>query len=143
MNALALLSLILAAAPGVSSISGQVLDTNQKPIAGAQVFLEQGLSGPLSRTLSDADGAYKFEDVLPGFIGVFAISDSYAYDGFSINVAPDDTQNEKNITVSRAAVLSGKAVARNGGKPVSGARITRVGLPESRVGIPLSKLRAF
>jgi hypothetical protein len=48
-----------------SRLSGRVLDGNDRPVAGADVWLNQGGGGISEGTTSDAEGGYSF-DVRPG-----------------------------------------------------------------------------
>jgi len=142
MNAMSMLLAIgLALTSGAPS--GHVVDTQNKPIAGARVFAEPGIAGALVETTSDAQGAWRF-DALPDEspLGVFAIAEGFAFGGITLSSTSEASQDVK-IRLSASASLSGRVV--NGKKdPVKGARFTRVGLlgPE-KVGIPLAKLKAF
>ena len=139
------MSLILATS-GVqaqgASLSGRVLDARGKPIGGAQVFLEQGIAGQLHVTESRADGAYGFDDLLPGLTGVFAFKEGHAFGGASVRVAIADVRSAVDIRLREAGMLSGTVEGADG-RPVEGARITRAGLRDARIGIPLAKLTQY
>lgn len=142
MNAVALLFSIAAAAAGAPGISGHVLDANGAPVAGARVFLEQGLGAPLVETRSAQDGAYHFEGVRLGINGVFATARGYAFSGRSIDVAVAQTAFDVDIRLGQPGVVRGRVVSAVG-KPIPNARITRAALLGSaKVGIPLAKLSA-
>jgi len=140
------ITLVLAAAwalPGMATLSGQVVDLDGGPVVGARVFMEAGLDAALVATTSAADGAWRFEDVPPGNIGVFAIAESLAFGGTTVALAGESTASDIVIRLGRPAEISGKVTDAKG-HPVEGARVTRVALlGTDKVGIPLSKLKAF
>lgn len=142
MSALALLLCAVTGADDLATIGGRVLDRSGRPIAGARVFLEQGLAGPLQVTQSDAVGTYQFTNVLPGMTGVFAQAKGFAIDGRGIRVAVADVQNAADITLRSPGLLSG-TILNPRGKPLAGARITRVGLDARKVSIPFAKLARY
>ena len=143
MNVAALLLTAALAAADLSTVAGRVADERGRPVAGAQVFLEQGLGGALQVTQSAPDGSYRFENVLPGLPGVFARAQGSGFGGRSVRVTIADTLEDANLTLRTAGTLSG-TVLGPGGSPIGGARITRaVFLGESRVGIPFAKLSRF
>jgi len=130
-----------AAGAGLARIEGTVRDAGGQPIAGAKVFAESGLEGPLSMTQTDASGAFVFEELLPGTTGVFAYAPGRAVDGRSITLALDAAARI-DIVLPAPGTLSG-TVSNNAGKSVAGARITRAAiLGDSKVGIPFAKLAA-
>ena len=65
MNVAALLITATLAAADLSTVAGRVVDERGRPVAGARVFLEQGLGGAVQVMQASADGAYRFEDVSP------------------------------------------------------------------------------
>lgn len=134
---------LIQACAGMSAISGTVLDADQHPIAGAQVFVEPGLAGQLRRTTSDAVGAFAFEDVMPGAVGVFAIAPGKGFGGLHVNVAVADEVPPMSLVLYPASSISGK-ISDPKGNPIAGARITRAALQgRGKVGIPFAKLAAF
>lgn len=131
-----------ARAAGLARIEGAVRDPHGQPIAGAKVFAESGLEGPLNATQTDASGAFAFEDLLPGTTGVFAYAPGHALDGRSVTLALDASARI-DIALPNPGTLSG-TVSSADGKPVAGARITRAAiLGDSKVGIPFAKLSAY
>jgi hypothetical protein len=128
-----------ASAQGLAKIEGTVRDSHGQPLAGARVFLEAGLEGPLAVTQTSASGAFNFSGVLPGFVGVFAYAPGHAVDGHSVSLALDATER-LDIVLPDPGTLAG-TVQDEKGQPIAGARITRVALQgSSKVGIPLAKL---
>ena len=143
MNVAALLLTATLAAADLSTVAGRVVDERGRPVAGARVFLEQGLGGSVQTTQALPDGSYRFDDVLPGLTGVFARAQGYAFGGRSLRVAIADTLHDTDLTLREAGPLSGTVLAP-GGAPVSGARITRAAfLGETKVSLPFAKLAAF
>ena len=72
MNVVALLITASLAAADLSTVAGRVVDERGRPVAGARVFLEQGLGGAVQVTEASPDGSYGFEDVSPGLCGGLA-----------------------------------------------------------------------
>ena len=143
MNTLIGVLMVALAADGGIAISGIVHDSRDRPIAGAQVFVEQGLTGPLVSTTTDPDGVFHVEQVAAGVTGIFAIAEGKAFSGKSLNLAPGDRLNDVTIRLRNPATLSG-TIRNQRGAAVADARITRVVLlGNMNVGIPFSKLRAF
>lgn len=142
MNPGALLISAIIAAADLSTVAGHVLDERGQAIAGARVFLEQGMGGGIQTTQSRADGAYRFENVLPGLSGVFADAPGYAIDGRSVRIAIAQTTQDTDLILRRAGTISG-TIRDPGGAPLRGARITRVLLRNRKVGIPFAKLAPF
>lgn len=130
----------LGAAP---SLSGTVLDAAGQPIAGARVFAESGLAGPLVETQSAANGTFHFEDLPSGETGVFAIAPGHAWGGFSLSLAPGESIVNRRITLHPPAQLRGRIVNPKG-DAIAEARITRIALlGADKVGIPYSKLKSL
>jgi Carboxypeptidase regulatory-like domain len=142
VNLLACIAIAVLSATGDSSISGRVLDAQQRPLPSAQVFLEQGITGTIAHTQTNAEGEYLFEGLKPGLTGVFAVADGTAFDGFSVPLAPEDRHVAPTIVLGRAGSIIG-TVAAGKGKAVANANITRMLLVKSRVSIPFSKLSAY
>ena len=126
-----------------ASLAGQVVDAQGRPLAGARVFMEPGLAGALVEVASGNDGAWRFENVAPGGVGVFAIAGGHAFGGTHVYVAFGDSVQGVTICLTAPASVSGK-VTDHKKHPVKDARITRVALlGATKVGIPLAKLKAF
>jgi hypothetical protein len=129
-------------AEGFASVSGRVTGPDG-PIAGARVFLETGLEGPLTVTETDARGAYSFDGVVPGRTGIFAYAPGLALDGRGITLALDEAVESLDIRLVAPGTISGTVTSDSGGA-VANARISRaVILGASRVGIPFSKLESY
>ncbi len=130
-----------ASGAGLAKVEGTVRDTGGNPIAGAKVFAESGLDGPLTVTQTDAAGVFTLTELLPGTTGVFAYAPGRAIDGRSATLALDAAVHI-DIVLSEPGTLAG-TVYNNDNKLVANARITRaVILGESKVGIPFAKLAA-
>jgi len=138
------ITLILTAAlTGIPTLSGRIVDLEGEPVAGARVFMEAGLETALIATTSSADGTWRFEDVLPGAIGVFAIAEGHAFGGTTVTLAEGTAPSDIEIRLGRPTPVSGKVTDAKD-HPVDGARVSRVALlGMAKVGIPLAKLKAF
>jgi hypothetical protein len=131
---------VLAASP---SISGHVTDAAGAPVANARVFLECGLGSALVETQSDATGAFHFDNPALGVTGIVAIADGFAFGGATVTVNVADEISNVGITLRSPKEVSGKVVDPRG-KPVAGARITRVLiLGDTKVSIPFAKLKTL
>lgn len=143
MTTAACLVLLSTAWLGAPSLSGSVVDMQDRPVAGARVFLEPGLLGALREGAVGADGRFSFDDVLPGAVGVFAVAPGFGFAGRHFNLATSDMPPDFQLTLRPEAQVSGR-ILNEKNDPVAGARITRVALLDTdKVSIPLSKLRAF
>jgi hypothetical protein len=101
------------------------------------------LLAPLVETRSDANGAYRFDDVpVSPSCGVIAIADGQSFGGKSTRVSLSQQISGFDIRLARPDSISGKIVSIEG-DAVPGARISRVAIPASSIGIPLAKLAAF
>ncbi len=141
MTAISCLIALCSALAGTSTLSGQVLDDRGQALAGARVFAEQGLGGMLLETQSTSDGRFRFDDVAPGGVGVFATANGFAFGGRHVNVAMAQNVDDLVIRLRRPGNIRGQ-VTDHKGHPVEDAHIVRVALlGEHKVGIPLTKLR--
>lgn len=141
-----LLAFVIAAGLAIPgewcSISGTVMDERGSPVPGAAVFLEQGIEGPVQTTRADQSGDYRFDEVAPGVVGVFARQDGYAWGGSSVSLGLGQSADNVDLRLRAPGKLSGRAMAGKSG--VQGVRVTRVALlTESPVSVPFSKLRGF
>lgn len=135
--------ILLATQPAIgSTVSGRVVDANGQPVANAQIFLEPGVTRPVLTVDADAQGEFMFDDVPPQFVGVFAHSPGRGFGGKSIQVGLNDVQEAHTIVLGGESRVTLTILAVDG-KPLSDARVVGVGLQQSRVGIPLQKLRRF
>ena len=142
MRIVAFALMLCSSAMGMSTLSGKVVDGSGEAISGAQVFAEFGMSGPVHMQRVTSTGVFRFEDVAPGAVGVFAVADGYSFGGRSFNVSVADDIAPITVVLTWAGEVSG--FVRNArGKPITGALITRVVLLGQKVGIPLSKLSSF
>lgn len=142
---------ITAHAQSLARISGTVIDhATGNPVAGAQVFIEQGLTLPIEMITADARGRYDFPDVLLGMISVFAYADGYAFGGFSIQANSGGIYENQIIPLKPPSTISG-SVSEMRGKAVSDALVTRILLvdgdarnPDSRkASIPFTKIQRY
>lgn len=125
-----------------SSIAGRVVNIGAEPVPGAQVFLEPGLTRPVRMETSDSEGRFHFDDIPPGLVGLFAYAPGRSFGGKSIEIGANDAQDDHAIVLGDEGRVSLKVVDA-AGDPLSDARVIGIGLQESRVGIPLQKLRRF
>lgn len=130
-------------AGNLCAVSGAVVDGSGQPVSGAAVYLEQGLEGGVVTARSAADGSYRFDEVYPGVVGVFAHGPGRAWGGASVSLGSGQALSGVTLRLRALGSLSGH-VSAGKAKAVEGVRITRVALlTESPVSIPYSKLRAF
>ncbi|MCP4643967.1 MAG: hypothetical protein GY851_26225 [bacterium] len=143
MNALSLVLMIGAAITGDSSISGMVSNAQGVAVPGARVFLEQGVGGDVIEAVPDADGAFSFTGLEPGWVGVFAKADALAFGGLSLNVRVAERIDDVAITLEKSDSVAGR-VTDSQGHPVPDAVIVpALFVGEAKVGIPLKKLAAL
>ncbi|MBI4557671.1 MAG: hypothetical protein HY706_08815 [Candidatus Hydrogenedentes bacterium] len=136
--------LLLFALPALSAtLSGRVVDSTGSPVVDARVFIEAGLAAELQESKAGAEASFRFSEVAPGMVGVFAISDGKSFGGLSVTVAPDQDAANLEIKLGAPDVIRGK-VSDFRGRAVAEAHVTRVALlGEAKVAIPFSKLAAF
>ena len=135
-----ILVLSLAATAHGASIEGRVVDASGSPIAGARVFGEMGLGGPLDATHSPRDGGFSFHNVRPSDPAtVFAIRDGYSFGGKSERVAIAAEIRGMEIRLGRPGSVSGK-VSNHLGEPVAAVNVTRVAVPSEKYSIPFGRL---
>ncbi len=124
-------SFVLLAPPAFSAgtrVTGQVVDAEtQKPIAGADVELQNSGGGPgYYRTTSDSRGEFAFDDVQTNRWYLFTVgADDYtdwALDGWRFPV----TQREVRVVapLDRAGRLAIRVTGADGRTPVGSARVT-------------------
>ncbi|MBI5092435.1 MAG: carboxypeptidase regulatory-like domain-containing protein [Candidatus Hydrogenedentes bacterium] len=132
-----LISLSVALA-GASGVNGLVVGPGGQPVAQATVYLECGENLTSQRT--GADGVFRFDGVVPGVSGVFAVAEGLAYGGATLNIGIGETVSGLSLRLGDRDAVSGKIVDPKG-KPIAGARIAGVALlGDTKVGIPLAKL---
>lgn len=126
-----------------ASLSGQVVAPGNQGIANARVWVEAGLGAQLVETRTDTNGAFSFDALPAGLLGVFAYADGYAFNGTSVNAGPADKIDGVRIAMLAPGSVGGRVVDSRG-KPIAGARITRVLLQgDSTVGLPSAKLAQY
>ena len=134
---------LCAASAFAASISGQVTTQGGQGVANARVWVEAGLGSSLIEQQAGADGSFKFDSLPAGLLGVFAYADGYAFGGDSISVGPEDDITTARVALGTSGDVSGRIVDSRG-KPIAGARVTRVLLQGSaKVSIPFAKLESL
>lgn len=89
---------LLGQAP-TGTLSGTIVDTDKKPVAGAYVFATDQTS--LKNTLTDANGAYKFEGLSVGTkYHVVAAKDGFVFDPDAVTI----TLAEKSVQDVTASI---------------------------------------
>jgi len=140
-----ILSALVAVHAGlaITSVSGHVTGPDGAAIGQAQVFLEPGLGGAIVDAVADGSGYFEFHDIAPGPAGVFAIAPGFGFEGQHLTIAVADAIAPIRIVLHPATRISG-VVRNHKGEPVSGARITRIGVKRNhKVGVPLAKLKLY
>lgn len=123
------------------TISGTVVDANNVPISQADVFMENGITGPITATKTNPDGKYTFHDIIPGFVSVFAIKRGHAFNGFTDYTSKLEIKINSPIVLSTSTPLK-VTINNHQKKGIANARVTRV-LIDKQVGVPLGKLQEF
>jgi protocatechuate 3,4-dioxygenase beta subunit len=111
--------------PANLKLAGQVLDDNDKPVAGANINLN-GDSQPNAHTRTDREGRFSFAHVCEGPLQVSASSQraygNVSAEGGDTNVVVRLGQTYNNTPDSMAHKLKG-TVTDADGKPVTGAQV--------------------
>ena len=134
--------LLVAASPSAVVVEGVIADDDGNAVAGARVFVEQGLGGSIRETRSDERGRYRLDGLLTGRTGFFAIAPGRAFGGRTRDLRIDEHVSGFDLTLHPPGSVSG-TIRDADGRPVSGAAITRVGLRISKsdiTSIPFFKL---
>lgn len=107
------------------AISGRVLDTERRPITGAEVRLAGVFPGGYGRgARSDASGVFTIPHVPPGSYTTEALRDGYQLTkGPEVNVSANATVAAGDFLLAVAPTISGLVVDSEG-QPVADARIT-------------------
>ena len=143
MTLIATIFIVSSSLGGLGTVSGEVLDAGGGPLAGAHVFAEQGLTGSLQQATTNEAGAFRLEGLSRGRAWIFAQKEGAAFGGERVDLPTDETVARVTIRLGSPETLTGTVVDLRG-KPVAGARVTRVALLGDRpVGIPLGKLAVF
>ena len=128
---------------GASTVSGVVVDLSDAPVADAQVFLEPGRSAPLRQIETGTNGAFAFDEVDPGLLGVFAYASGYAFGGMTLNVRVAEDVAGLRVALREPESVRGK-IAGVDGEPIPKAKVTPLlAVGGTKVGIPFEKLTAF
>ncbi|GMW03494.1 MAG: hypothetical protein AMXMBFR84_46280 [Candidatus Hydrogenedentota bacterium] len=135
--------LLLTVVHGASGVSGHIADSANQPIAGARVFIQQGIAGDLLEQTSAMDGTFRFSNLQPGVTGVFAYADGYAFGGKTVKLALDEDISGVSILLHAPVTVEG-VVSNFKSDPLSDAYVTGILiLGADQVGIPLDKLQSF
>jgi hypothetical protein len=116
---------VLIEVDGRPSLSGRVLGSDQKPIAGASVHLLEGQDwrrGLVGSVRSGEDGRYKFEGLLPGRYLLHGEAPLHAAGQVAASVADQD-QRDVDVVLRRGAVVVG-TVLTGEHQPVAGAVVS-------------------
>lgn len=138
-----LIFLVAAPVAQATTVHGTVRDAQGRALPGARVFLEPGYGNPLEHVTAGRDGTYQFPDVEPGLVGVFAISEGYAFGGASTTLSVGETDYRMDISLREPGTVSGRVrdMTRDPVADVSVSHALLLG--ESPVGIPFVKLRPY
>lgn len=140
--AVTFIAAVAAYGEGNCTVGGVVVDAQGNAIAGADVYLEEGLGGPLQRTQSDSSGRYTFSGIGTGPAGVFAVASGYAFGGDTVTLALGDTINDVQLTLRSPVSLQG-TVTDEQRNAVNGALIDRVAIiGDKKYSVPLSRLQS-
>ncbi len=115
--------IILNLEENFSLISGNVFDPDNNAIADATVLLVEVVSGRRSTQVSDQDGAYTFERLVPGDYGLSSTHPQYA--AGSLNVGDLLAGQERHRLTIQITPLDAEfaGVVRANGNPVSGVTV--------------------
>lgn len=116
-------------------VFGRVLDFKDRPLAGAKVYLHrvqfaegfqsagQSSRGP-GTTVTDADGAWRFEDVLPGKIAIIAFHKEWAPgESKPVDVPVGGPAPPRvDVTLRQGATIAGEVKDRLD-KPLAGVQV--------------------
>lgn len=124
-------SLELVARPP-TAIEGIAMDETGSPIASLEVQMARLASGSMGdiraarrRTVTGPDGAFRFEDVLPGNYELWSRTETHAsIEGLRV-VVQGDTPATVTLEAARAASASGVVLAPDG-RPVADAEVTLI-----------------
>lgn len=110
-------------------LAGRVLREG-KPVAGATVMAltRLGDSQEAVTGKTDADGAYRLTDVIPGMVslrlqGGEAVGDWTSQGYAALNVRAGKELNGLNLVLERGVIVSGRVLTRQGGAPVKNAQV--------------------
>src|SRR5262249_48922440 len=69
-------------------VAGTVTDPAGRPVAGARVWLREGMPSPHARSVAaDGQGSFRFAAVTPGTVGVAALAPGHSYAGLQRELA--------------------------------------------------------
>lgn len=135
----------------LSRISGRVMDTQSRPVAGAVIQVTEermetiaGMpvfgTGRQLETRSQEDGSFLFEGVEPGPVELTASGAQWQDSSARLRLAAGQDLEGVELTVHEAAVLEGRVLGQDG-TPVIGAEVGRyrpVQPGEMRIQSPLA-----
>jgi protocatechuate 3,4-dioxygenase beta subunit len=113
--------------PANLKLAGQVIDAEDKPVAGAYVHLQGGEGQPVGQSRTDREGRFRFEQVCEGWA---ALSASAANSHGNVRAEGGDTNVVIRLGETSAVYAEGQTHKLTGvvtdpdGKTVAGARLT-------------------
>ncbi len=128
------------AAPDRGAIHGHVLQSKSgEPVTKALVILRRGQE-PGTGALTDASGAFRFDDLEPGAYTLSAERSGFVLDPESersvVNVKAGPEQSEITLKMIRTGAISGRVLDRDG-EPLTGATVQVVPINRKKDSIPL------
>jgi protocatechuate 3,4-dioxygenase beta subunit len=103
---------------GALRLEGQVIDAADKPVANARVAID---SAPPREVVTEADGAFTFDGLLPRDYLVEATAAAGYAGPVRLRLVPD--AEPVTLRLAPAGVVEVKVTAADGGAPVSGATV--------------------
>ncbi|HNT36170.1 MAG TPA: carboxypeptidase-like regulatory domain-containing protein, partial [bacterium] len=104
--------------PG-TSISGRVVDPEDRPVEGALVAISPPFGGfadtPMATTLSDDEGRFEFRRLMTGVTryGLWAAKENLRSDNVEINMTPGAQYQEVKLVLTSGFTIRGKAYVKD------------------------------
>ncbi len=111
------------------SLAGKVLDTDGRPISGAQVMASKSAAGLMANaqgrsTITDEEGHFELDRLAPGRLNLKAWAKGYLPTlKPALELGPQHQPEEVELTLQRGAVIAGKVLSDNA-EPVAGAMVS-------------------
>jgi protocatechuate 3,4-dioxygenase beta subunit len=127
-----------AEAPSRGAIQGHVLQSKSgEPVKKALVVLRRGQE-PGTGALTDASGAFRFDDLEPGPYTLSIERTGFVLDPESertvVTVKPGQEESELTLKMNRAGAISGR-VLDSDGEPITGAAVQVVPVNQKKGGV--------